>query len=217
MPDLPGLEADAAARHLAVLGLVPGGSDPDMPPGTLTLALLGPAPGFWTAVSGEPEFADGLPDPLDRWSRRVIGRWACDLGAKAVFPFGGPPYRPFLRWAVDSGQAWPSPVGPLVHDRHGLMVSYRGALALKDALPRPPTGPRPCETCAKPCLTTCPVAAMGAHPYGVPACKAHLRTDAGRDCRDGGCLVRRACPLGPAAGRDPAQSAFHMSSFLASP
>jgi hypothetical protein len=45
------------------------------------------------------EFRDGRPDPIDRWSRRVIGHMACDLGAKALFPFGGPPWHPFIAWA----------------------------------------------------------------------------------------------------------------------
>jgi epoxyqueuosine reductase len=59
------------------------------------------------------------PDPIDRWSRRVIGHMACDLGAKALFPFGGPPWHPFIAWAKRSGRAWESPVGFLVHDRAG--------------------------------------------------------------------------------------------------
>jgi epoxyqueuosine reductase len=52
---------------------------------------------------------------------------ACDLGAKALFPFGGPPWHPFIAWAKRSGRAWESPVGFLVHDQAGLMVSYRAA------------------------------------------------------------------------------------------
>ena len=78
------------------------------------------------------------PDPVDRWSRRVIGRLACDLGAKALFPFGGPPYHPFYQWALRTGRAWESPVRLLVHDTQGLMVSFRGALALREAMAVPP-------------------------------------------------------------------------------
>jgi hypothetical protein len=109
-------------------------SDTDgAPAGTQTLLLLGPSePGFWAHITASAEFIDGAPDPIDRWSRRVIGHMACDLGAKALFPFGGPPWHPFIGWAKRSGRAWESPVGFLVHDHAGLMVSYRGALALKD-------------------------------------------------------------------------------------
>jgi len=216
MITLAGLEAGAAARHLEVLGALSLEGDADAPKGMTRLVLLGPAPGdFWPAFQASPEGQDGAPDPIDRWSRRVIGTWACDLKGKALFPFGGPPYRPFLRWAASSGRAWSSPVGALVHDRFGLMVSYRGALALPDAFELPKTGPRPCETCVnQPCLTACPVGALSAAPYNVPACKAHITAPEGADCLAQGCLVRRACPLSLGAGRDPAQSAYHMSLFL---
>ena len=31
----------------------------------------------------------------------MIGRLACAIGAKALFPFGGPPWHPFYAWARD--------------------------------------------------------------------------------------------------------------------
>ncbi|MFT4621318.1 MAG: epoxyqueuosine reductase [Sulfitobacter sp.] len=216
MISLAELEAGAATRHLVVLGVLSLEGDADAPKGMTRLVLLGPAPGgFWPAYQASPEAQDAAPDPIDRWSRRVIGTWACDLKGKALFPFGGPPYRPFLRWAASSGRAWSSPVGALVHDRFGLMVSYRGALAVPDAFDLPGTGPRPCETCAdQPCLTACPVGALSESPYDVPACKSHIASQDGADCLTEGCRVRRVCPLSLGAGRDPAQSAYHMSLFL---
>ena len=33
---------------------------------------------MWEVFSGSPEASDGRPDPLDRWSRRVIGNLAAD-------------------------------------------------------------------------------------------------------------------------------------------
>ncbi len=216
MIDLGSLERGAEERHLAVLGVVDLSDDPDAPTGMTRLVLLGPsADGFWPAFQDSPEATDKAPDPIDRWSRRVIGQWACDLGGKALFPFGGPPYRPFLRWAFASGRAWSSPVGALVHDRFGLMVSYRGALALREAFPLPPAGTRPCDTCRdQPCLTACPVGALGPEPYDVPTCKTHIASAPGAECLSRGCLVRRACPISLGAGRDPAQSGYHMSIFL---
>jgi epoxyqueuosine reductase len=75
----------------------------------------------------EPEFTDGRPDPIDRWSRRVIGHMACDLGAKALFPFGGPPWHPFIAGrnarAAPGKARWAS--SSMI--KAGLMVSYRGA------------------------------------------------------------------------------------------
>lgn len=208
------IEGRTSRHHLAVLGGFHPDAGDGLPKGCETLLLLGPKePGFWGHVTAQPEFADGRADPLDRWSRRVIGRMACDLGAKALFPFGGPPWRPFIAWAGRTGRAHVSPVTLLVHDHAGLMVSYRGALALRTriALPDPP--PAPCTPCPRPCETACPVGALTGAGYDVTACHAFLHTDAGRDCLDRGCRVRRTCPVSATYGRRPDQSAFHMRSF----
>lgn len=213
----PEAVAEAAARHrLAVMGALHLTPEDGLPEGFGTLALLGPMePGFWAHVSAEPEFSDGAPDPLDRWSRRVIGGLACKLGGKARFPFGGPPYAPFIGWALRSGRAWASPVGLLVHDGAGLMVSYRGAVALRGRLDLPPTPAKPCDSCAeKPCLTACPVGALGpSGAYDLGACHAFLETLPGADCMERGCAVRRACPVSQGYGRVSAQSAHHMRHF----
>lgn len=207
------------ARRARRVGLaLLGGFHPDAgdgaPPGCGTLLLVGPDPVFfWDAFVASPEGTDGGADPLDRWSTRVVGGLAADHGATALFPFGGPPYQPFLSWARRSGSAWTSPVGLLVHERLGLFVSYRGALALAERLALPTPGPCPCETCAeRPCLDACPVNALGGDGYDVPVCHHFLDTNPGRACMTKGCAVRRACPVAP--GPWPrAQSAFHMAAF----
>jgi hypothetical protein len=182
------------------------------PAGTRTLLLLGPLePGFWPHLKAQPEW-DG-PDPVDRWSRRVIGRIACDLGAKALFPFGGPPYHPFYRWALRTGRVWDSPVRLLVQAEQGLIVSFRGALALKEALDVPPPAVKPCDGCAAPCLTACPPGALTGEGYDVPACHAFLDQPEGSECLTGGCLVRRACPVSQSYARLPEQSGYHMRQF----
>lgn len=194
-------------------GFTVAGDEAGLPPGTRTLLLLGPdEPGFWPHLQAQPEW-DGAPDPVDRWSRRVIGSLACDLGAKALFPFGGPPYHPFYQWALRSGRCWDSPVRLLVHATQGLLVSFRGALALPFALDPPPVAARPCDSCeARPCLAACPAGALGAAGYDVPACHAWLDT-AGSACLAAGCLVRRACPVSQGYARMPEQSAYHMRQF----
>ncbi|PWK55893.1 ferredoxin [Roseicyclus mahoneyensis] len=208
------IEARLAPHHLAVFGGFHPGPEDAAPTGCETLLLLGPRePGFWDHVTGEPEFADSLADPLDRWSRRVIGRLACDLRAKALFPFGGPPFQPFIAWAQRSGRAHVSPVTLLLHDTAGLMASWRGALALRDRLDLPQPPPSPCPSCPRPCETACPVGALDRSGYDVTACHAFLDTEAGRDCLQRGCRVRRACPVSETYGRRPEQSAFHMRSF----
>ena len=209
------IEARLAAHHMAIFGGFHPRPEDGAPNGCQTLVLLGPRePGFWDHVNAQAEFDDGAPDPLDRWSRRVIGRLACDLGGKALFPFGGPPHRPFIAWAIATGRAWSSPVGLLLHDQAGLMVSYRGALALPERVALPPTPQQaPCTPCPRPCVTACPVGALDAATYDVAACHAFLDTQDGRDCLDQGCRARRACPVSETYGRRPAQSAFHMRSF----
>jgi ferredoxin len=213
-PTLAGIAAILAPHRLEVLGgFAAGPEDTGLPAGTRTLLLIGPAePGFWAHLTAQPEW-DGRPDPVDRWSRRVIGRIACDLQAKALFPFGGPPWHPFYRWALRSGQVWDSPVRLLVHARQGLMVSFRGALALKEEVALPPPAPRPCDGCPAPCLTACPAGALTGAGYDIPACHAFLDQPDGAGCMTGGCLVRRACPVSQSYARLPEQSAYHMGQF----
>lgn len=208
---------DAAARvGLRVRGLLDVTDGDGAPEGCASVLLLGPdEPGFWALFSASAEYFDGAPDPLDRWSKRVIGTLARDWGGVAIFPSDGPPYPPFLAWARNSGHAWASPVGLLVHDAAGLFISYRGAVALPGKVTPEGDGAMPCLTCAKaPCTTACPVGALTQAGYDVATCKAHLRSEAGRDCRDAGCLVRRTCPVAVGFERLPVQSAFHMAAFL---
>ena len=204
-----------APHHLAVLGGFHVIASDHLPAGTQTVVMIGPSePGFWPHVTASPEWQDGAADPLDRWSRRVIGRIACDLAAKALFPFGGRPWHPFHAWAVRTGRAWQSPLRLLVQAEAGLLVSYRGALALRDRLALPPALPRPCDRCAdQPCRSACPVHALGPDGYDLPACHAHLDRPAGAECMTEGCAARRACPLSQAYARLPEQSAYHMRQF----
>lgn len=209
---LDALAAAAADRSLDVLGLCHTTEDDAL--GRGTLILLGPRePGFWAHVQAEPEFRDTARDPMDRWSTRVLTNLADQFKARALFPFGTPP-RPFIGWALRSRRAWVSPVGLLVHDVAGLLVSYRGALLLDDVLPLPETPSRPCDTCEdRPCLVACPVGALSADGYDLGTCHGYLDTPNGSDCMSAGCLVRRACPVSQSYPRHPAQSAFHMAAF----
>ncbi|MEO1238100.1 MAG: ferredoxin [Pseudomonadota bacterium] len=200
---------------LSVFGVVDCAGDAAAPDGAIALILLGPGePGFWQHVTAEPEFADGAADPLDRWSTRVITALADRLGGVAVFPFDGPPYAPFQRWAVESGRAWPSPVGLLVHDIAGLWVSYRGAIALPFDVTQSPAPAKPCDRCAdQPCLTACPVGALTGDGYDLPRCHGHLDGAGAATCMTHGCAVRASCPAGLGYGRIDTQSAFHMAHF----
>nr|WP_103334676.1 ferredoxin [Pseudotabrizicola formosa] len=205
------LNALLEPQFLEVLGAFDCTHETSFPTWARTVVLLGPRePGFWPHLKAQPEW--GGDDPVDHWSRRVIGRLACDLGGKARFPFGGPPYHPFYQWALRTGRLWASPVRLLVHGTQGLMVSIRGALVLRDRLELPPPA-KPCDGCAQPCVTACPVGALGAHGYDVAACHAFLNQPEGADCLSGGCRVRRACPVSQGYARLAEQSAYHMGRF----
>lgn len=161
---------------------------------------------------------DPARDKLDDWTREAVERLAGDLDAKACYPFDMNPPWPFLTWARRAGAGHISPLGLNIHPTHGLWHAYRAALLFPVAfdIPVRPSGQSPCEACAeKPCLSACPVNAFDGTQYDVPACAAHLRTNAGQDCMTRGCLARHACPVGQAAAYAPAQAQFHMRSFLA--
>ncbi|RME15945.1 MAG: ferredoxin [Alphaproteobacteria bacterium] len=198
---------EAARLHLELVGAAPDGDG--------TVLLLAPKePGFWPAFTRSAEYRDGAPDPLDRWSKRVIGGLARAWGGEALFPSDGPPYPPFISWALASGRAWASPVGLLVHERMGLWLSLRGAVRLAEPAPPTPRLQSPCAHCeGQPCRSACPVGALGPDAYDTAACHANLDSLDSAECLSRGCAARRACPLSQAYGRQDAQSAFHMRAF----
>ena len=216
-----------AAEHGLILrgGFRPAEGDgvPALPNGrpVTTVILIGNAgAAMFEQFRQSPEATDGLADPLDRWSLRVVGSLARTLGAHALFPFGGPPWHPFQRWAQRAEDVAPSPTGMLIHPDYGLWHAYRGALAFADAVPFPPRGqrPAPCADCVdRPCLSACPAGALTAAGYDVRRCRSHVVSPDGRACRDGGCQVRAACPVGQAFRYGPDQAAFHMTAFARKP
>lgn len=212
-------ERRAREAALVVLGGFhpePGFEPETVPEGTGTILLLGPdEPAFWEVFTNGAEYADGRPDPLNRWSERVVGQIAELFGGTALYPFGGPPWPPFMRFGEAAADLHASPVGLIVHPEAGLWASFRGALALPMRIELPEPRPSPCPTCeGQPCRTACPVEALTPEGYDVPACQAYVLSPEGEHCRTRGCAVRRACPVSQAWGRTDAQAAFHMEAFL---
>ena len=221
--DYTGLSRAVEARSLVPRGAFHPRADDAVPPmadgaavGTLVLVgVVGDS--CWEAFQSAAEFRQA-PDPLDRWSRRVLTELASELGAETLFPFGGPPFLPFIRWAQRAEAVYPSPIGPLIHPDYGLWHAYRGALAFAEIFDPPPRDARgrPCDSCAdKPCLNTCPVDAFSADGYDVPSCIEHVSGGRGGACRSGGCLARRACPVGVTYQYAADQMRFHMEAFVA--
>jgi hypothetical protein len=171
----------------------------------------------WSAFAASPEASDGLDDPLDRWSRRLVEGLARELDAQALFPFVGPPFLPFQQWARRAEPVHASPIGLLIHPRAGLWHSYRGALGFREALniPKLEDVRSPCESCSgRWCLKTCPVGAFSDAGYDVAACATYLKSAAGADCMGAGCRARRACPVGADEAYGPEQANFFMRAFL---
>jgi len=182
-----------------------------------TTLLIGPnEPFFWEYFRNSSEYNDALPDPMDRWSKRVIGEIASDINSRAVYPSDGPPYAPFYTWAVLSKKAFVSPLKLLVHEDVGLMISYRGALVLEQSIQLPVSRDKsPCEACIKPCINACPADAFSVEKYDTDACTSYLCSPTGQDtCFQKGCSIRLSCPLSPKNSRHADQTKFHMKAFL---
>lgn len=198
------------AFHPDADDLVPG-----LVAGTIVLAGIAGGRG-WDAFAASPEAGDGRPNPLDRWSFRVVGDIGRAVGARALFPFARP-FLPFVRWGQKAEPLHPSPLGLLIHPDFGLWHAWRGALAFSErlALPAPDARSSPCETCeTKPCLSACPVGAFASGAFDVRTCATHLMSPQGADCTGSGCRARHACPVGAQYRYRPAQARFHMRAFL---
>lgn len=216
------LTRDAATLGLACRGgfqVEPADGVPRGATGTpaATVVLLGfVGSSHWAAFAASPEHRDGRPDPLDRWSRRVIETLAAGHRARALLPFGGPPWLPFQRWALRGDAVHVSPMHVLIHPVYGLWHAYRGALAFDQRLEVPAVArsTSPCAGCAtKPCLHACPVHAITGDTLDVARCRAHVRSTAGEACHRTACLARASCPVGAQHRYGLEQARFHMAAF----
>ncbi len=221
--DYARLSAAARAVGLACRGGFHPQDGDDVPVGddrpARTVVLLGfTGREQWPVFTASPEYRDGAPHPLDRWSQRVVGGLAQDFGARALYPFTGPPWWPFQRWAQRAERLHASPLGVLMHADYGLWHAYRGALLLPDAIDVPSLREwsSPCESCrGRPCLGACPAGALAGGRFLPEACQAHVVSNSGAACRTGGCLARYACPVAKMHRYDAAQAAFHLHAFIA--
>ncbi len=200
-------EADAA-----LLGLRPDAG---------TILLVGNVGSEMWLRSGAAIEGTGTPNPLDRWTRSTITPIAEAFAGTALFPFDGPPYWPFQRWAERAEGVRSSPIGIQIHPEFGLWHAYRAAILLPDDLnpPEPQWQPHPCDSCTeRPCLSTCPVGAFAGSGYEVDHCVDHVVSTKLNDeaCFQRGCLARIACPVGAAWRYEPEHARFHMKAFVAS-
>jgi hypothetical protein len=182
--------------------------------------------GLWPAFTASPFYTDGLPDPMDRWSRAIGQALALRWGGHALFPFDGPPYYPFQQWASRAETLHASPLMLRLHPEYGLWHAYRFALALPWVSPGDlpdaaqaahPSGADVCLLCdGQPCLSACPVDAYDGTEFKLDDCSAHLHGPQGTQCVQTGCLARQACPVGKSHAYLHEHAAFHMRAFMGS-
>lgn len=191
----PALEDGDHARSVVLLGNV-GGS-------------------IWPAFAAWRKTYQGS-DPLDRWSKSVIGPVAAELEATALYP-SDPPYMPFQQWAIRAEGLTASPLGILIHPIYGLWHGYRGALAFRQVIAVASAAPdaSPCKGCVdKPCLNACPADAVSPAGFSLEPCRTHLSgIEVQARCMETGCLARNACPVGADFRYPPEQLRFHMDAL----
>jgi hypothetical protein len=222
-PDLEVIRPALATHGLILRGGFNFSPDETAPPGSSgfpakSVLLVGqagdaPWPHFLRWRQSQPQ---ELSNPLDTWSREVIGAVAEEFGARAVSP-SDRPYLPFQQWAMRAEGLKPSPLGILMHPEYGLWHAYRGALLFDVEIPiqAPEAVIHLCDACpGKPCMKACPVGAYSPDGFAYQDCLDHVRGSAGGPCRTGGCLDRNACPYGTAYRYPADEQAFHMAAFM---
>ncbi len=187
--------------------------------------LIGNAgPSMWRNFKQSSEYADGKVDPMNRWTRRVIGDIIASTQLKAAFPFDMP-YWPFQRLAERATGMKSSRINILIHPEYGLWQAFR-ALLIGDEVSKFTNDLNrlydsaealihPCDTCPdQPCLSACPVEAFSDTGLNVERCFQHLRSSQEPHCMGTGCHARSACPVGRDYRYDQEQLHFHMNAYL---
>ncbi len=187
-------------------------------PWARTLILVGNVGSELWDRSGAAIAALPGADPLDGWTRQTIDPIARSVEGTALYPFDGPPYWPFQRWAQRAEGVRSSPIGIQIHPEYGLWHAYRAAILLRTPIDAPRAEQaHPCDSCVdRPCLTHCPVSAFSKDSYHVDRCVDHVvatQHDPG-SCSNVGCLARLACPIGAQWRYQPDHARFHMTAFV---
>jgi hypothetical protein len=200
---------DEAAAGVVAGQLLPGAA------GALIVGSGGPT--FFDRFAGAAEAVDGAPNPLDRYTRRVVEpavAGALDplgVGRAIHFPFGNHPLIPFQRLGRAAGLGGPGPLGLQIHPTYGAWWAYRALVLVGCALPVLPAPGDGCAGCDAPCVAACPAGAVARTGFGVSAC--HGRRLVAEPCRLS-CVARIACVRGPQHRYSDAELAFHMAASM---
>jgi hypothetical protein len=201
---------EAAAAPLRLADFLAGAG------GALIVGSGGPA--FFDRFEREPEAADGAPNPLDRYTARVVaGAARAALEPLAIahavgFPFvDSRPLIPFQRIGRAAGLGGPGPLGLQIHPQFGPWWAYRALIVLDRPLPPAPPPGDGCAGCAAPCVAACPAGAVRRSGFEVAAC--HARRLVAEPCRLS-CDARIACVRGPEYRYRDVELAFHMRASM---
>ncbi|MBO6902739.1 MAG: 4Fe-4S dicluster domain-containing protein [Rhizobiaceae bacterium] len=194
------LPAELASHGLFVRGSFELGVSDEL---SGTIVLVGSAgDSWWQPFQNWLSTRTGpVANPLDSWTREIVGALADSHGAHLVMP-NDRPYAPFQQWAMRAEGLRASPLGILMHPEYGLWHSYRAALLFDARLPEKVNqqAEKPihaCDLCAgKPCLNACPAGAHSRCGFDHAACLSHVHGDKGEACLVDGCFSRNACPVG---------------------
>ena len=181
---------------------------------------------MWQKFIATRQFDDGKPDPLNRWTGKVLDEIASEFGAKLKLPFERP-FSPFQAWAMKAAQLTQSPLGILMHPRLGLWFGLCGVLffqvnvknqEVEKLIQQRQQTNDICQKCLrKPCLSACPVSAFGKNSLDVSDCFSHLdrvqNSQISPDCLQEGCGARSACPVGIENKYSNKQLRFHMRAY----
>ncbi len=188
-----------------------------LPDATFALIVGSGGPAFFDRFQAGPEACDGASDPLDRYTRRIVGELVARalaplaVGYAIGFPFGAEPFLPFQRLGRAAGLGGPGPLGLQIHPIYGPWWAYRAVVAVNRSLsPEPPPGDG-CAGCAAPCVVACPASAVQRGGFSIVLCQAHRRV--AEPCRLS-CAARIACIRGPEHRYADRELAFHMAAAL---
>jgi ferredoxin len=200
---------DVAARPLALDDLLAGAA------GALIVGSGGPA--FFDRFDGSPEAVDNAPEPLDRYTERVVTCATRDAlhsrgSTHAVhFPFGVRPLIPFQRLGRAAGLGGPGPLGLQIHPTFGPWWAYRALIVLDRPLPPAAPPGDGCAGCDAPCVAACPAGAVARGGFDIVACQA--RRLVAEPCRLS-CVARITCVRGPEHRYRDEELAFHMRASM---
>ena len=198
------------------------GAEEDAPPGAsgepATIRAAGRAGGYggvaaFHALAGAQPV--DLVDPLDSWSREVIGTVAAAFRRARGFAV-----RPALSAVPAMGDARrrTEAVAARHPDASALRavacLSRRAAVRRRDRSRSTSRGDSPLRHMR---WKTLPESLSGprvwADGFAYDACLGHVRGRRGAPCRESGCLDRNACPYGTEYRYGADQQAFHMAAF----